>query len=67
MPAGEPEDPERAMARFIIRENIRHYLKLLERATDQQERAQLSILLAEERRKQRKHDTRSRTPADERS
>ena len=63
MRVSEPEDRERAMARFIIRENIKHYLKLLEQATDEQERARLDILLAEERRKQRERDTRSGTPA----
>ncbi|HUI97231.1 MAG TPA: hypothetical protein VLX44_15855 [Xanthobacteraceae bacterium] len=55
------------MDRFIIRENIKHYLKLLERSTDEQERAQLRALLAEERRKQRERETRSGTPSDERS
>ena len=63
----EPEHPEGAMDRFIIRENIKHYLKLLERSTDEQERAQLRALLAEERRKQRERETRSGTPSDERS
>jgi hypothetical protein len=44
------------MNRFIIRENIKHYLALLERTTDQSERAQISTLLAEEQRKQKECD-----------
>ena len=44
---------ERTMDRFIIRENIKHYIKLLERATDEKLRAQLCSLLAEEQRKQK--------------
>jgi len=39
---------------FIIRENIKHYLALLERTTDESERTRISALLAEERRKQKK-------------
>ena len=44
------------MDRFVIRENIKRYLELLERTTDQQERAQIRTLLAEERRKQKERD-----------
>ena len=44
------------MDRFIIRENIRHYLELLRRTTDDEERAQICRLLAEERRKQKELD-----------
>jgi hypothetical protein len=44
------------MDRFVIRENIRHFLELLERTADQQERAQIRTLLAEERRKQKERD-----------
>ncbi len=43
------------MQRFIIRENIRHYRKLLETRTDARERARLHELLAEECRKARAH------------
>ena len=39
---------------FIIRENIKHYLALLEGTSDENERARISALLAEERRKQKK-------------
>jgi len=39
------------MDRFVVRANIKHYVALLERTIDEKERAQISTLLAEERRK----------------
>jgi rubrerythrin len=48
---------------FVLRENIKHYLELLERTTDQRERAQIRTLLAEERRKQREREGARRTCA----
>jgi hypothetical protein len=44
------------MHRFVIRENIKHFVALLERATDEVERKQIRTLLAEERRKQKEQD-----------
>jgi hypothetical protein len=41
---------------FIMRENIKHYLALLERTIDENERARISALLAEERRKQKNYE-----------
>jgi hypothetical protein len=49
-------DWETAMDRFVIRENIKHYLKLLERTSDEGERARLCTLLADEQRKQKERD-----------
>ena len=37
------------MDRFVMRENIKHYLGLLQRTTDEKERARILTLLAEER------------------
>jgi hypothetical protein len=51
------------MEGFVIRENIKHYLELLERTTDQRERSQIRTLLAEERRKQREREGARRTCA----
>jgi hypothetical protein len=39
---------ERAMHRFVIRENIKHYRRLLETTTDASERIRLHELLAAE-------------------
>jgi hypothetical protein len=44
------------MDRFVIRQNIKHYVEMLERTTEQKERAQILTLLAEERRKQKERD-----------
>jgi len=46
----------RTMDDSIIRENIKHYLALLERTSDENERARISALLAEERRKEKKRE-----------
>jgi len=43
------------MDRFIRRENVKHYLKLLEIETDETERQRLLKLLAEERQKQKEN------------
>ena len=43
------------MDRFIRRENVKHYLKLLEIETDEAERQRLLKLLAEERQKQKEN------------
>jgi hypothetical protein len=40
------------MERFVRRENIKHYLHLLESTTDEAERRRIEKLLDEERRKQ---------------
>ena len=40
-------------ARFIMRENIKHYRLLLDTVTDEAERQKIRKLLAEEREKQR--------------
>jgi hypothetical protein len=44
------------MDRFVIRENIKRYLELLERMTGQKECTQIRTLLAEERQKLKEHD-----------
>ncbi len=41
---------------FVLRENIKHYVGLLERTTDERERARIERLLAEERQKQKERD-----------
>jgi hypothetical protein len=41
------------MDRFIRRENVKHYRKLLERVTDPIEREQIMKLIAEEQQKQK--------------
>jgi hypothetical protein len=43
---------EQDVARFIRRENVRHYQRLLERATNGPDRQRLLTLLAEEQAKQ---------------
>jgi hypothetical protein len=45
---------ERAMRGFVIRENIKHYRRLLEATADERERTRLHELLAEERQKERR-------------
>jgi hypothetical protein len=42
------------MLGFVIRENIKHYRRLLDTTTDERERARLHALLAEERQKERR-------------
>jgi hypothetical protein len=49
-------DERETMDRFVARQNIRHYVALLERTIDEKKRAQISTLLAEERRKQKACD-----------
>jgi hypothetical protein len=41
------------MLGFVIRENIKHYRRLLETAADERERTRLHELLAEERQKEK--------------
>jgi hypothetical protein len=41
------------MLGFVIRENIKHYRRLLETTTDERERTRLHKLLAEERQKEK--------------
>ena len=43
---------DRSTARFIRRENVRHYRQLLETVTDEAERQRILTLLAEEQKKQ---------------
>ena len=42
------------MLGFIIRENIKHYRRLLDTTTDERERTRLHALLAEERQKEKR-------------
>lgn len=42
------------MLGFVIRENIKHYRRLLENTTDERERTRLHKLLAEERQKEKR-------------
>jgi hypothetical protein len=42
------------MLAFVVRENIKHYRRLLETTADESERAQLHKLLAEECRKEKR-------------
>jgi hypothetical protein len=42
------------MLGFVIRENIKHYRRLLEATTDECERTRLHELLAEERQKEKR-------------
>ena len=44
---------ERAQARFIRRENVKHYRDLLKTATTEAERERIKKLLAEEEQKQK--------------
>jgi hypothetical protein len=44
------------MERFVIRANIKRYLELLERTSNESERIRICTLLAEERRKQKDGD-----------
>lgn len=44
---------DRSPARFVRRENVKHYRLLLEKVTDEAERQRILKLLAEEQKKQR--------------
>jgi hypothetical protein len=43
---------DRSSARFVRRENVKHYRELLQRTTDEAERKHIKKLLVEEERKQ---------------
>jgi hypothetical protein len=49
------------MQRFIHLENIRHYKQLLERTTDEAERARILKLMAEEEAKERAPEQTAKT------
>lgn len=48
-----PEENRTSTDRFVRRQNVQHYVHLLETATDAAERDTLLELLAEERQKQK--------------
>jgi hypothetical protein len=52
------------MERFVIHENIKRYLELLQRTTEQSQRAQIRRLLAEECQKEKNRESvrRASTP-----
>ena len=52
------------MDRFVVRENIKRYLELLRRTSDEQARAQLCALLAEEQRKAEEQEAKVRARTD---